>query len=49
MKVIKDKRTTIRLEMADYELISKLARMENKTVSQVMREQIKQIIKNMEE
>ena len=49
MKVIKDKRTTIRLEMTDYELISKLARMENKTVSQVMREQIKQIIKNMEE
>ena len=48
MKVNKDKRTCIRLENNDYEIISKLARQENKTVSQILREQIKQIIENKE-
>ena len=44
MKAIKDKRTCIRLENNDYEIISKLARQENKSVSQILREQIKEII-----
>ena len=46
MKANKDKRTCIRLENNDYEIISKLARQENKSVSQILREQIKQIIEN---
>ena len=49
MKVVKDKRTCIRLENNDYETISKLAKQENKSVSQILREHIKQIIENMEE
>ena len=44
MKVNKDRRTCIRLENNDYEIISKLARQENKSVSQILREQIKEII-----
>ena len=44
MKVNKDRRTCIRLENNDYEIISILARQENKSVSQILREQIKQII-----
>ena len=43
---MKDKRTCIRLENNDYEIISKLAREENKSVSQILREQIKEIIVN---
>ena len=46
MKVNKDRRTCIRLENNDYEIISKLARQENKSVSQILREQIKEIIEN---
>ena len=46
MKIVKDKRTCIRLENNDYEIISKLARQENKSVSQILREQIKEIIEN---
>ena len=46
MKIVKDKRTCIRLESNDYEIISKLARQENKSVSQILREQIKEIIEN---
>ena len=46
MKVNKDRRTCIRLENNDYEIISKLARQENKSVSQILREQIKEIIVN---
>ena len=44
MKIVKDRRTCIRLENNDYEIISKLARQENKSVSQILREQIKEII-----
>ena len=46
MKIVKDRRTCIRLENNDYEIISKLAREENKSVSQILREQIKEIIEN---
>ena len=46
MKVIKDRRTCIRLENNDYLLISKIARQENKSLSQILREQIKEIIEN---
>ena len=46
MKIVKDKRTCIRLESNDYEILSKLARQENKSVSQILREQVKEIIEN---
>ena len=48
MKVNKDKRTCIRLENNDYKVVSILARQENKSVSQIIREQIKQIIESKE-
>ena len=35
MKIVKDKRTCIRLENNEYKTISKLARQENKSVSQI--------------
>ena len=46
MKIVKDRRTCIRLENNDYLIISRLARQENKSVSQIIREQIKEIIEN---
>ena len=49
MKVNKDKRICFRLENNDFKVVSKLALQENKSLSQILREQIKQIIENMEE
>ena len=48
MKINKDKRICFRLENNDYEIITKLAKQENKSVSYVIRQQIKQIIENVE-
>ena len=49
MKSNKDKRICFRLENNDYEIITKLAKQENKSVSFVIRQQIKEIIKCVEE
>ena len=49
MKANKDKRICFRLENNDYEIITKLAKQENKSVSFVIRQQTKEIIKYMEE
>ena len=46
MKVNKDKRICFRLENNDYKVVSILASQENKSVSQILREQIKEIIEN---
>ena len=46
MKVNKDKRICFRLENNDYKVVSILASQENKSVSQILREQIKEIIVN---
>ena len=48
MKVNKDKRICFRLENNDFKVVSILARQENKSVSQILREQIKQIIEHKE-
>ena len=48
MKVSKDKRICFRLENNDYKIVSILARQENKSISQILRETIKQIIENKE-
>ena len=47
MKVNKDKRICFRLENNDFKVVSKLALQENKSISQILREHIKEIIKNM--
>ena len=44
MKVNKDKRICFRLENNDYKVVSILASQENKSLSQILREQIKEII-----
>ena len=48
MKINKDKRTCFRLESNDYSLLCKLAKNKNTTVSNLIRQQIKQIIENVE-